>query len=75
MIPQDKLLHFGAGFVIAFVVGLLTSPVLGFFAALVASVGKELYDHYSQGESFDPVDALVTWAGGIIPLILLNVIG
>jgi hypothetical protein len=74
MIPRDKALHFGAGFLITLVVGFLTTPVVGFLAAFAAGVLKEIYDYYGQGEVFDPVDMIVTWAGGIIPLILLNVI-
>jgi hypothetical protein len=74
MIPRDKALHFGAGFLITLVFGFLINPVVGFFLAFVAGVGKELYDFEVQNEEFSVPDMLVTWAGGIIPLILLNVI-
>ena len=76
MIPQDKAMHAGAGFIIGFFISIIsavfhifTQPTLGFVclgAATVAGLLKECYDYFYQKEKFDWIDALVTALGGSI---------
>lgn len=76
MIPQDKAMHFTAGFAIALLISMVsagfhifTQPTLGFVclgAAAVAGLLKECFDYFYQKEKFDWVDAAVTALGGSI---------
>ena len=76
MIPQDKMMHIGAGFIIGFCISILsalfhlfTQPTLGFIClgtATVAGLLKECYDKFHQKEKFDWIDAAVTALGGSI---------
>jgi hypothetical protein len=76
MIPEDKAMHIGAGFIIGFFISILsalfhlfTQPTLGFIclgAATVAGLAKECFDKFYQKEKFDWVDAAVTALGGSI---------
>ena len=76
MIPQDKAMHFTAGFGISLFISIIsagfhlfTQPTLGFMclgAATVAGLLKECYDKFYQKEKFDWIDAAVTALGGSI---------
>ena len=76
MIPQDKAMHFTAGFAISLLISMIsagfhifTQPTLGFvclIAATVAGLLKECYDYFYQKEKFDWIDAAVTALGGSI---------
>lgn len=71
---KDKQQHFGVGFLIAFVLGLL-HPLAGVIGALVAGGVKEIYDYFHQDTNTpDWGDALATWLGGAAGLILLMVL-
>ena len=66
----DKKLHFGAGVLIAVVVGaVLHKPEFGLVAALVAGVLKECWDWHSYGD-FDEKDTFATWLGGLVGCIV-----
>jgi hypothetical protein len=69
--PVDKMLHFGAGYIIGSATSAITYNFkinnhieLGIGAATLAGLGKELRDeHVYQG--FDVMDAVATVAGGV----------
>lgn len=66
VLPFDKCLHIIAGFAI-FALSLHfigANSALG--AAFVVGVLKEFYDALSKKGTFDPVDALATWAGAAL---------
>lgn len=73
-IPKDKLLHAGAGALIALLVGLATGmPWVGAAAALVAAVGKEVYDRqHPETHTQDIMDAVVTAAAGVAVAAILG---
>lgn len=63
----DKLLHFGAGLLIALSVGLLLSPWAALPAAVMAGGLKELYDSFCPDtHTVDPLDFLATGFGGVL---------
>ena len=74
IIPQDKAMHFTAGFIISLLISsisagfhLFTQPTLGFIclgAATLAGLLKECFDKFYQKEKFDWIDAGVTALGG-----------
>jgi len=65
MIPKDKLLHFGAGLIIALIVTLLSTPLIGVAVGALAGVAKEIYDYFDYGD-FDFFDMFVTIIGAVI---------
>jgi hypothetical protein len=76
MIPQDKAMHFTAGFAISLLISMIsagfhifTQPTLGFVclgAATVTGLLKECFDRFYQKEKFDWIDVLATALGGSI---------
>ena len=69
---QDKKLHFGAGVVIAVLVGaVLHEPLYGLTAAIVAGMLKECRDWCSY-KSFDEKNALATWLGGLLGTLIME---
>ena len=68
---MDKLVHFLCGLVITLVVGLFTLPLIGFIVAVLAGVGKELYDWKKKKQKFNVLDLLMTVYGGAFGLIVL----
>lgn len=75
-IGKDKLLHAAAGAVIAIVAALIWRFTVGngwafagICSALLAGVGKELYDRRDYGV-FDLEDVAATVIGGLICLLL-----
>lgn len=80
-IETDKILHFLAGMVIAFVVtsiGKLAFPEeqvmaygIGLACVLLAGVSKELYDGWDKADQWDFV---ATLAGGVLGAFILGVI-
>ena len=70
---KDKVGHFVAGLIIAFVVGIVTgNPECGLFAATVAGIGKEaVWDGLVQGGNVDVLDAVATIAGGFAVFCIL----
>lgn len=69
---QDKALHFAAGAFIAVIASPFGWPIsLGM--ALLAGIGKEVYDHFTNG-SVEALDILATVMGGIAAVVLIAVI-
>ena len=69
MIPRDKVLHFGAGFLAG-----LTAVIIGWYALIVvfsAGIAKEVYDERKYG-GFDWMDAGATFVGGSISTSIIN---
>jgi VanZ family protein len=69
--PVDKMLHFGAGYIIGSATSALTYDFkinkhieIGIGAATLAGLGKELRDQYVY-QGFDIMDAVTTVAGGV----------
>jgi hypothetical protein len=69
--PIDKMLHFGAGYIIGSATSAITYDFkinnhieIGIGAATLAGLGKELYDQYKY-KGFDPIDFIVTAQGGV----------
>ena len=64
-IEQDKIMHFIAGIIVCFVVALIfKNPMYGLIGAVIAGIGKEVWDYYDYGKP-DFMDCLATWVGGI----------
>jgi hypothetical protein len=69
--PVDKMLHFGAGYIIGSATSAITYDFkinnhieLGIGAATLAGLGKEIRDQYVY-QGFDVMDAVATVAGGV----------
>ena len=73
----DKIYHLVAGFIISLIFGLI-NPVLGLALAIIAGVGKEIYDKKIKKSVIDPLDVIATVVGGILgtalAIILTNMI-
>lgn len=66
MLPPDKMVHFLAGAVIAFVVAMLSNPIAGMCAALAVGFIKELViDVWVHKGVADPWDIVATFVGGV----------
>ena len=61
----DKIYHLVAGFIISLIFGLI-NPVLGLALAIIAGVGKEIYDKKIKKSVIDPLDVIATVLGGIL---------
>jgi hypothetical protein len=66
VLPYDKALHILGGFIVfaALVHFIGADYALG--AAFVIGVLKEFYDTLSGRGTFDTLDAVATWAGGVL---------
>ena len=62
-IPQDKLLHFIAGMIVA-AIAAIVSPNIAFVASILAGSVKEIYDDISY-RGADLKDLVATIAGGL----------
>ena len=62
---MDKIYHFVAGFVLAFLFSayFLTLEA-GIGIAMLAGLVKEIYDSKQEGNKFDTIDLLATILGG-----------
>lgn len=72
-VQEDKKKHFVAGFIIAAVVSLFFGYIAGAAAAIVAGIGKEVYDKVTGKGTPEVLDFLAT-ATGAATAILLSVI-
>jgi uncharacterized protein involved in cysteine biosynthesis len=77
-IPRDKVYHFVAGLLIALIVGFIFGTTVGFMAAVVAGIGKEVFDHYKNKKepgtaTVDVLDAVVTILGGVVGSVFIQV--
>ena len=72
-IPQDKRLHFVAGFVVATFFGLALGMKFNFWPVLFFAFGKEFFDQWT-GEEWDWWDFAATCLGGLLAqsFVLLN---
>lgn len=67
---KDKLLHLGAGALVALLVLLLTGMThAAVILTFLAGAGKEVLDHY-EGGVFDWKDLAFTLAGGVTVTVL-----
>ena len=78
MITKDKIQHFLAGFIISAIIGLFNS-LLGLILAILAGVGKEVYDYisnryYQCKHTVDLYDCLATVLGGLIGYNVIQVL-
>lgn len=62
---KDKQLHAAAGFVIGFLFSLV-SPLLGVVMAIIAGIGKEIYDKVSKKGTPEFLDFVFTVLGGLL---------
>ena len=69
-IPQDKLIHFLGGFLVAGVFALLGYPLHGLFVGAVVAVGKEIFDYYHPPHQCELMDAVATFAGALLAFTL-----
>ena len=73
----DKIYHLVVGFIISIIFGLI-NPVLGLALAIIAGVGKEIYDKKIKKSVIDPLDVIATVVGGVLgtalAIILTNMI-
>jgi hypothetical protein len=54
----DKIYHLVAGFIISLIFGFI-NPILGLALAIIAGVGKEIYDKTIKKSVIDPISARV----------------
>jgi len=73
-IPYYKKLHFLCGFLIALIGGIITDPITGIGLAIAAGIAKECYDDWNKDGSFDIVDMIATWIGGLVGLGLVTLV-
>lgn len=72
--PRDKLLHILAGAFASLMMYMLGfNLIIAFSAAVVAGIGKEIYDAFGNG-TVDAMDAVATIAGGGIATLLLYIL-
>ena len=64
-IQPDKFLHLLVGFIIAFFIGLI-NPIIGLVVAILAGIGKEVYDKVSKKGTPEFLDFVFTAIGGIL---------
>lgn len=66
-LPLDKLLHLGAGALLA-AAGTFYSPLAGALLCAAGAVGREWFN-VRHGGRFDPADIAATLAGGAVVLL------
>lgn len=71
--PTDKILHMGAGLLVAILAGLAFGPGYGFGMALFAGLMKEVRD-WGVYQGFDRIDMFATWFGGLIGYFIMEAI-
>ena len=64
--PKDKKLHIAAGFIIGSIGACLWGAPFGFGLAVLAGLGKEVYDKISGKGTPEAFDSLATVVGGFI---------
>lgn len=67
LLPVDKLLHLGAGAMLA-AAGTFIGPAVGAALCAAGALGREWFN-VRQGSRFDPLDVLATLAGGLLVLL------
>lgn len=69
---RDKVLHFVAGLLIAFIVALFFGITTGLITAILVGLLKELWDWKSEKGVVDIWDFIWTWAGGIVGALIAS---
>ena len=64
----DKLLHFFVGLAIYVFFSLAFDPLTGFLVTMLAGIGKEIYDYFSEDHEADFCDFFTTV---LVPFILV----
>lgn len=74
MISEDKILHFIAGFIIAFISNFFIKHTYAISLSGIAGIGKETYDYYHPANhTVEMNDFLATLFGGICGAIVSNI--
>jgi len=68
-VPQDKLLHFFYGTLIAAPLVAFTSPLISSAVVIFIALGKELYDDLSGKGNIEAADVVFT----VAPVVIMNV--
>lgn len=63
---KDKMYHIAANFIIVLFLGVLFSPAVGLGAALIASLGKEIYKEYKVDGSGWNIHTLIADVIGMV---------
>ena len=69
-VQEDKKKHFVAGFIIAAVVSLFFGYIAGAAAAIVAGIGKEVYDKVTGKGTPEVLDFLATATGASTAILI-----
>lgn len=74
LIPLDKKLHLGVGFVISILFGIIfCSTITGLVISGLAGVVKEIYDKFHPSKHTSEMsDIVATLSGGILGCLFLN---
>ena len=70
---QDKICHFGVGFIVAMVLSIAIAPIWGLIGGVILGLGKEAYDEY-QYAGADFFDLFATVAGVTFAIFLYGLI-
>ena len=70
---RDKRGHLIAGCAIAFFGGLITDPSTGLVLAVLAGLGKEIWDGLGHG-TVELADLVATVGGGVVGTVLAGVL-
>jgi hypothetical protein len=68
----DKQAHFFSGLALCLAVALFFGAYAGLAVAVLAGIGKEVYDIYGRGTP-DIFDAVATSAGGALGFVLIMI--
>jgi len=68
-VPQDKLLHFFYGTLIAAPLVAFTNPLISSAGVIFIALGKELYDDLSGKGNIEAMDVVFT----IAPVVIMNI--
>ena len=70
---SDKAIHFVYALAIFFIIHLFFGWEVAISTVIVATIGKEIYDHFSPVHSFDLKDIMSSLAGGSFGLLLVYI--
>jgi hypothetical protein len=68
----DKQIHFFSGLALCLAVALFFGAYAGLAVAVLAGLGKEVYDNYGRGAP-DIYDAVATAVGGALGFVLIMI--
>ncbi len=70
IVPFDKMLHFFVGFFISAIFS-FTYLWVNLIVLIFFSIGKEYFDKQIKKTQFDKKDALATFLGGVLAIIVI----